>query len=301
MDHVWHLLLLVAVYTTTLAVLTQNNLISSSFGIDTSSIWALSTTLALLLTFRAQRAAVRWWDSRAMWGKIIAINRMLASRLLSHHKQGLSDCTTTGPGATDDVAEFIINLVAFATATRNYLRKQRCDLNPDDFVGLLSSAEIANLDNSKHMVSTMVFTLRRSLDKLMPLRSPAPGWAGDFYTVTLHSKMSELIDELTLLAGGLERILNSPLPTGKPVTGVIDCSPLWLQRHARSERTRVSSRHTRVSLASWPDQNALVPAQGSERGSERVVSGTHAQSRASGEQRVKSATRAHSPQCVWHN
>ena len=44
----------------------------------------LTTALAFLLVFRLNRVAVRWWDTRSMWGMIVADARILASCILEH-------------------------------------------------------------------------------------------------------------------------------------------------------------------------------------------------------------------------
>jgi amino acid transporter len=44
----------------------------------------LTTALAFLLVFRLNRVAVRWWDTRTMWGAIVADARILASCILEH-------------------------------------------------------------------------------------------------------------------------------------------------------------------------------------------------------------------------
>ena len=44
----------------------------------------LTTALAFLLVFRLNRVAVRWWDTRTMWGTIVADVRILSSCILEY-------------------------------------------------------------------------------------------------------------------------------------------------------------------------------------------------------------------------
>jgi len=44
----------------------------------------LTTALAFLLVFRLNRGAVRWWDTRGMWGLLVAEGRNLSISILEH-------------------------------------------------------------------------------------------------------------------------------------------------------------------------------------------------------------------------
>jgi putative membrane protein len=187
------------------------------------AFFAITTTLSLLLAFRAQRAAVRWWDSRKMWGKIIADVRNVGSRVVGHFRLCESRAKKLQNGGpllpeSAEVAEieelrtkstqFLIHLVTFSITTRNYLRKQKPLKNKDDYIGLgLTDAELEKINDAGHIVTTTVVNLRDLLNELIP---PSPS---DYYAVTLHSSIADYLDDLCLLSGGLERILNSPLPT----------------------------------------------------------------------------------------
>ena len=47
----------------------------------------VATTLAFLLVFRLNRVAIRWWDTRRMWGSIVAQTRILASAIMTHVRE----------------------------------------------------------------------------------------------------------------------------------------------------------------------------------------------------------------------
>ncbi len=44
----------------------------------------LTTALAFLMVYRLNRAALRWWDTRTMWGTIVADARTLTGCILEH-------------------------------------------------------------------------------------------------------------------------------------------------------------------------------------------------------------------------
>ncbi len=52
----------------------------------TSSLYnlVLTTVLAFLMVFRINRAALRWWDTRTMWGRIVSDVRIIAICVLEH-------------------------------------------------------------------------------------------------------------------------------------------------------------------------------------------------------------------------
>merc|ERR1712038_883138 len=78
-----------------------------------------TTTLAFLLVFRLNRVAIRWWDTRSMWGMIIADARILVSCILEH--------THHAPEQRDDAISWI---ACFLIAVKQHLRGDKsfhCD------------------------------------------------------------------------------------------------------------------------------------------------------------------------------
>jgi predicted membrane chloride channel (bestrophin family) len=221
---IWHVILFVLLYSTALTCLVEYDVLEIDFapaGND-FAFFAITTTLSLLLAFRAQRASVRWWDSRIMWGKIVFHSRNVGSRLVGHFRlcESRAKLQNGGPLLPESAesveieelrtktAQFLIQMVTYSITTRNYLRKQKPLKNKDDYVGLgLTDAELQKIDDANHIVTTTVITLRDLLNELVP---PC---ATDFYAVRLHSSIADYLDDFCLVSGGLERILNSPLPT----------------------------------------------------------------------------------------
>ena len=62
----------------------MSNGILSATNLDSAYGVILSACLAFLLVFRLNRAAIRWWDTRQMWGIIVEDVRVLVSGALAH-------------------------------------------------------------------------------------------------------------------------------------------------------------------------------------------------------------------------
>ncbi|GMI29964.1 hypothetical protein TrRE_jg7185, partial [Triparma retinervis] len=107
-----------AIIITSVNELVTNLSISQTF--DSSHLFALTTTLSLMLVFRLSRAAVRWWDSRMMWGLIIAKCRQIGCRIVAFKT---TDVSIEADESKRRRLEVLMDLVVFAVTTRCYLRK----------------------------------------------------------------------------------------------------------------------------------------------------------------------------------
>jgi predicted membrane chloride channel (bestrophin family) len=79
-------------------------------------------------------------------------------------------------------------------------------LNADDFLGLTTTEVLKKLDASLHPVITASLLLTKNLSVII---NPNVS----YNDTILHNQISLEIDKLINLSGGLERILNTPLPT----------------------------------------------------------------------------------------
>jgi predicted membrane chloride channel (bestrophin family) len=227
MDYVIHAWVAATLYSALFSILNGYNLISADLSaLPSNSFFAVTTTLSLLLAFRANRAAVRYWDARAFWGVVVADVRILGNRIVSN-----SLLAPENEPLREDSAIFLCRLVAFAVTTRNYLRRQRPLLFPDDYIGLsLTQSELQRLDNANHICNENMQLLWRSLRTTFPV----PSGCG-VQSALAHESAIRLLDDLVLRSGGLERIRNSPLPV------------IWTYVRERGERKRVRVRAERTS------------------------------------------------------
>mmetsp|Transcript_26205 Transcript_26205/g.52246 ORF Transcript_26205/g.52246 Transcript_26205/m.52246 type:complete len:348 (+) Transcript_26205:119-1162(+) len=155
--------------------------------------YAVTVTLSLLLVFRLSRAAVRWWDSRTLYGAVIGITRNLATRVAAESAQ---------EEPSQEVVEFFGTLMVFACSLRAYLRKET--VLESDLAGIADAKTVAKLNASSHKFLTALHMTRRSLNY-------AIGRGTRSQDLCLDACMG-LIDQMGMSAGGLERINNTPLP-----------------------------------------------------------------------------------------
>ena len=142
---------------------------------------ALSFAMALLITFRVNRAYERWWEARTLWGTLVNISRNLAIKVRMLQRPERSDC--------EAVASLI---VAFCVGLKDHLR--------DD-------AELSRLpgfedkrDSPKHLPSYIVSHLY-SLFR----RWKSDGVMTDAQMWVIDSEARQLLD----VCGGCERIKNT--------------------------------------------------------------------------------------------
>lgn len=186
------------------AVTSVNELVtdlSISQTFDSSHLFALTTTLSLMLVFRLSRAAVRWWDSRMMWGLIIAKCRQIGCRIVGFKG---TDINIESAESKRRRLEVLMDLVVFAVATRCYLRK--VPVVASDLLGVVDKERVDLLNNTDHKVLVAGMDLSKRLVKLHEGKVDNPQ-----LNVALEGKL-KLVDDLVQTAGGLERIKNSPLP-----------------------------------------------------------------------------------------
>lgn len=161
----------------------------------------LSATLAFLLVFRLNRAALRWWDTRRMWGAIVANVRMMADGIMTH--------TTHAPNECNDAIRW---LAGFLIATKQHLRNyDKFYIDSDELAGFLSKDEILLISEAPHPVLYTASEIRLALKQAFHVSyntSAAIGVAYSSQLCLLEQLLNNLIDNM----GGLERVKSTPLP-----------------------------------------------------------------------------------------
>lgn len=175
--------------------------LSISERLDSYHLFALTTTLSLMLVFRLSRAAVRWWDSRMMWGLIIAKVRQIGCRISGFKR---TDLHIGSAESKRRRLQVLMDLVVFAVATRCYLRK--VPVVESDLLGVADKGRVDRLNETDHMVLVAGLDLSQRLVEVQEAKVDNPQ-----LNVALEGKL-KLVDDLVQTAGGLERIKNSPLP-----------------------------------------------------------------------------------------
>lgn len=159
----------------------------------------LTTTMAFLLVFRLNRVAIRWWDTRRMWGVIIAQCRMLASSILIH--------TNHDPKHRDNAIKW---LLTYPIAVKQHLRSE-LEFKNEELAGILSTTEIQSIADSNHLCLYAATEIRHSLYlafKVAPETVIVDAYSHNSVMRMYEKSIDMLIDQM----GGLERVRATPLP-----------------------------------------------------------------------------------------
>ena len=167
------------------------------------------TTLSFLLVFRMNRAAVRFWDCRQMWGKLIEVGRQLSAGAAQHCRHA--------PAARDALAAWTC---AFAVASKDLLRGNAA-LDAAQLRGIISTAEAGCASQAVHMPLYCAAAMRAALAAalgpaaLSPAEADAPAavaMATATHRAACLRTLDVHVDELIGQVGGMERIRATPLP-----------------------------------------------------------------------------------------
>ena len=167
------------------------------------------TTLSFLLVFRLNRAAIRFWSCRQLWGKLIEVGRQLTAGAALHCRHA--------PAARDALAAWTC---AFAVASKDLLRGNAA-LDAAQPRGILSSHDCAAASQARHMPLFCAAAMRAALvtalgpGALSAAEADAP-LAAALATATHRAAclrtLDVHVDELIGQVGGMERIRATPLP-----------------------------------------------------------------------------------------
>ena len=160
---------------------------------------ALNATLSLLLVFRLNRAAARWWLARQFFGVLIAKTRSLVSGIVLH--------ASHDPTARDHAIRWT---AAYAISVMEFLRG--CpELHEDLFAGILSKQETTILEQQSHPPLYAAHQIHYYLSKIFAISAGTPlalAMAQSRQLATLEEQWTILLDK----CGGMERIKATPLP-----------------------------------------------------------------------------------------
>lgn len=159
----------------------------------------LTTALAFLLVFRLNRVAIRWWETRSMWGMIVADARTLTSSLLEH--------TNHAPKHRDDAISW---LACFVISIKQLLRDDT-SFDSDEVAGFISPQRLIHLKEQDHKGLYLAGNLRHSLKNAFQITDTTPVPLSVAYTSEMRL-MDSQINDLIVQMGGLERVRSTPLP-----------------------------------------------------------------------------------------
>ena len=160
----------------------------------------LSTGLAFLLVFRMNRVAIRWWDTRRMWGIIVEDVRVLVSGALAHMDHA--------PENRDQAIRWI---GAFVICVKQNIRDRIGEISDDELAGFLATEDISPLRQSAHPGLYAASEIRHEMKlafHVCPETSAAMGAALSAERILLEQTLNRMIGNM----GGLERVKATPLP-----------------------------------------------------------------------------------------
>lgn len=162
----------------------------------------IGLALAIFLGFRNSAAYDRYWESRKLWGQLVASSRDLSRQCKSMIRDDLSTHVAHKANGMEDVrVRMILRTVAFAHALRLQLRiTKACST---DFTGLLTKEEMGGLGTSS---SDTNFLMNRMGDDLG--RCITEQRLDGYAAVAIDGTLSSMV----AVATGCERIKNTPIP-----------------------------------------------------------------------------------------
>lgn len=175
----------------------------------------LLTPVSFLLVFRLGRAAVRFWDSRAAFGKLVEVCRTCASTSIVACRRG------GRPDLADGFARWVC---AYPIASKNFLRpdlpcakdgrSRRAEIGPlltDDDARELLNPATGGGSAAEFVAPLHVADRLRELAHALSFegRDGRPDACGG---AAIYRQLNEQIDALTGAWGAMERIAATPLP-----------------------------------------------------------------------------------------
>jgi putative membrane protein len=151
--------------------------------------------LTLFLGFRTNAAYARWWEARGLWGSLINSSRSLARITVSLTRS-----------RTDETLELRNSVIRHQITFAHVLRCQLRGQDPQE--------DIRRILDEKEIPHVMVRNNRPNA--LLEDVSIAYGEAFDKGIITdiQQSRVEGVLNDIANAQGGMERIKNTPLPSG---------------------------------------------------------------------------------------
>ena len=162
----------------------------------------IGLALAIFLGFRNSASYDRYWESRKLWGQLVANCRDLSRqcRTMINADVTTEDAYTT-IGLDDVRVRIICRAIAYSACLRLQLRMEKVRI--DEFQGLLRKPELARLgtfsSDTNFLMHCMGDDLRTCLDEKS-------------LDAMLVSTIDNTLSSMVAVASGCERIKNTPIP-----------------------------------------------------------------------------------------
>lgn len=155
--------------------------------------------ISLLVVFRLNQSAMRWWEVRTNWGVMIAETRALVNEVMEYANHS--------PRDRDDVVRWI---GAYLIATKQYLRDERV-IDPLELSGVLTAKQVKSIETVNNLPLFCVGEARHALARAFTVDEHTPFSLATKYTSDLR-RIERAIHALMLQVGAMERVKATPLP-----------------------------------------------------------------------------------------
>lgn len=175
------------------------------FGDNHTARWlavytlGINTSLAFLLVFRLNRVAIRYWETRTMWGNMIVSGRCLVSSVLEH--------VNHSPKERDRAIAWTN---AFAIASMHFIRGEK-QIPMAELAGILSRFDVDKMEKAEHAPLYAASQIRKSLKTAMNVTVETPIQLANAWAIQLNLFETQ-INTMIAQISGMERIRSTPLP-----------------------------------------------------------------------------------------
>jgi putative membrane protein len=198
---IWKVLLLNIVISV-LVTLAHGTIFHEKVTLTTIPFTLIGLALAIFLGFRNSAAYDRYWESRKLWGQLVACSRDLSRQCQSMIRDNLPAHEAFAVNGLNDVrVRMMLRTIAYANALRLQLRMEKAVAT--EFNGLLLPEEIAALgshsSDTNFLMNCMGEDVRRCLDDQR-------------LDVFLATAIDHTLSAMVAVSAGCERIKTTPIP-----------------------------------------------------------------------------------------
>lgn len=199
---IWKVLLLNVVFAA-LVTIGHGTVFHEKITLTTIPFTLIGLALAIFLGFRNSAAYDRYWESRKLWGQLIATSRDFARQCQSMIQDDLPMHTARQAVGLDDVrVRMICRAIAFAHALRLQLRSRNSS-NSKDFEDLLTPGELARLGTTSSDTNFLMTRMGEDVRSCLAERQ---------LDAILAATIDSTLCSMVTVATGCERIKNTPIP-----------------------------------------------------------------------------------------
>ena len=163
----------------------------------------LGTAVAFYIGFKSNSSYDRFWEGRQLWGTIVNVSRVWATRAFHFVEPMAGDRLPDSEDIRDLHRRLLYRQIAWVNALRLHLRRQtteRWDTDVAPFLDLREDADVRRMSNPP------THLLRQQSNELRQLHQR--GLLSEFRHVALMNTIQDMFNA----QGGCERIKNTPFP-----------------------------------------------------------------------------------------